>query len=326
MTVNKARKRGSYAPLSAHYYKDDAIDEAGLDAELLYVRGLAFCADVLSDGFISERQLVRFVGVGMLDVISRANRLVDVGLWERVDGGFRVRSWLEWNRSRDEITEYQAKDAARKTRSGGNPPESDPTPPRPPNGVRTESVKESERSPNGIRPRARTPLHSTPLQEKTSPNADASGTTDTKFDEFWSVYPRRVQKQDARKAWSQVLRRKIHPDKVIAGAKRYAQERNGQDPNFTRHPASWLRAGGYDDEPDQTRLAVVGPELRTFDDYRRHAAGEQAARLLRKPYIPEPQPPGDRTHPRQWARDQAVVFVQAHEKQLRAALAHQETA
>lgn len=114
MAVNKVRRNGSYAPLSAHYYKDDAIDEAGEAAELLYVRGLAFCADVLSDGFISDRQLVRFVGVGMTDAPERADMLVKVGLWERADGGYRVRSWLHWNRSRDEITAALADEAARK--------------------------------------------------------------------------------------------------------------------------------------------------------------------------------------------------------------------
>ena len=158
MAVNKIRRNGSYAPLSAHYYKDDAVDEAGLDAELLYVRGLAFCADVLSDGFISDRQLVRFVGVGMTDAMDRAKRLVAVGLWEVVDGGFVVRSWLDWNRSRAEITDYQAKDAARKARSArprtdSDPPDPEP-PPTPPSGVRTESTL--------ARGRARV-LHVTPL-------------------------------------------------------------------------------------------------------------------------------------------------------------------
>ena len=72
------------------------------------------CADVLSDGFISDRQLVRFVGVGMFDATDRAARLVEVGLWERRDGGYSVRSWLDWNRSRDEITAMLADEAARK--------------------------------------------------------------------------------------------------------------------------------------------------------------------------------------------------------------------
>ena len=114
MAVNKIRRNGSYAPLSAHYYKDDAIAEAGEKAELLFVRGLAFCADVLKDGFISDVQLVRFVGVGMRDAQARATRLVDAELWERVDGGYVVRSWEKWNQSLSEIKAKQKADAERK--------------------------------------------------------------------------------------------------------------------------------------------------------------------------------------------------------------------
>lgn len=118
MTVNKIRRNGSYAPLSAHYYKDDAIADAGERAELLYVRGLAFSADVLKDGFISDTQVVRFVGVGMNDAKRRAAKLVELGLWIRDEdaGGYWVSAWNKWNQSVEEIREKQAKDAERKGR------------------------------------------------------------------------------------------------------------------------------------------------------------------------------------------------------------------
>lgn len=117
MPNNRVRRNGSYAPLSARYYKDDAIAEAGEKAELLYVRGLAFCAEMLSDGFISDIQLTRFVGVGLGNVAGRAQVLVAVGLWVRDDerGGYWIRSWQKWNQSREEITEKLREDAARKS-------------------------------------------------------------------------------------------------------------------------------------------------------------------------------------------------------------------
>lgn len=116
MPTNRVRRNGSYAPLSAHYYKDDALAEAGERAELLYVRGLAFSADILKDGFISDVQLARFPGVGMTDVVKRAKRLVEVGLWLRDDerGGYVVRAWDKWNQSLEEIQAKQRQDAARK--------------------------------------------------------------------------------------------------------------------------------------------------------------------------------------------------------------------
>lgn len=122
MAVNQIKRNGSYAPLSAHYYKDDAIADAGPMAELLYVRGLAFCADVLSDGFISETQLARFVGVGIPAVKKHAERLVLVGLWEKAEPGlfggegcgYIVAAWAKWNLTRAEIQEKAKKDAERK--------------------------------------------------------------------------------------------------------------------------------------------------------------------------------------------------------------------
>mgnify|MGYP000900747304 CR=1 FL=1 len=118
---NQTRRKGSYAPLSAHYYKDDAIAQAGEGAELLYVRGLAFCADVLNDGFITDMQLCRFVGVGTPDAQERAERLAAVGLWkrDRKRGGYLVRSWLDWNLSRSDIESRLRQDATRKARGKG---------------------------------------------------------------------------------------------------------------------------------------------------------------------------------------------------------------
>lgn len=113
---NKVRRNGSYAPLSSRYYKDDAIILAGERAELLYVRSLAFCAEVLTDGFISDAQLSRFVGAGLSGIASRAKRLVECELWQRDDerGGYWVVSWLKWNQSRDEIADKLKTDSERK--------------------------------------------------------------------------------------------------------------------------------------------------------------------------------------------------------------------
>lgn len=126
MAVNQVKRNGSYAPLSARYYQDDAVAVAGPMAELLYVRSLAFCASQLSDGFVSDVQLTKFVGIGIPTVKRHAQRLCDVGLWVRVEDdllgggqGYRVSAWLKHNLSRAEIEAKQRKDAERK--AGGRP-------------------------------------------------------------------------------------------------------------------------------------------------------------------------------------------------------------
>ena len=125
MAVNQIKRNGSYAPLSANYYDDDAVIAAGERAEVLFTRGLAFCARNLNDGLITDLQLAR-IGVGLTNVKARAKRLVEVGLWERIEGdlldhdgcGYRVRRWGKWNLTKAEIEAKQKKDAERK--AGGN--------------------------------------------------------------------------------------------------------------------------------------------------------------------------------------------------------------
>lgn len=128
---------GNYAKLSASYYRDDAILEAGERAELLYVRGLAYCSEAMSDGFISDRQLTAVVGIGMRDVTKRASLLVSLGLWSRVEGGYVIRTWLKWNKSAEEIGAALRRDRERKAshESTGTEPDSE----RNPDGIRADS-------------------------------------------------------------------------------------------------------------------------------------------------------------------------------------------
>lgn len=330
MPVNRVKRNGSYAPLSAHYYKDDAIDEAGEAAELLYVRGLAFCADILSDGFISERQLARFVGVGMFDAQERADRLVDVELWDRVQGGYRVRSWLDWNRSREEITDFQKKDADRKRPAGRKDSTGPPT--TPPDGGRTDS----ERNPDGVHTdsgslssagaRARsTNLHSSPTSVATADAVAETKTSAVWFDEFWASWPRKVAKPTARTKYLAAVKKGADPAHInaAAAAQAAAWRTAGKDVQFIPHPATWIGQGRYDDEiedPNQTVLSVV-PDLPTsFEDLRDTADLPRMEQLLGRSFTPRPQPPSDRTPPEQWRHDRAVELIDAHEAAIRDAL------
>lgn len=70
------------------------------------------------------------------------------------------------------------------------------------------------------------------------------------FDEWWPVYPKKVGKDAARRAFHRVLKaRRATVADLMAGAERYAAERMGDDPKFTKHPTSWLNGGHWADEP-----------------------------------------------------------------------------
>lgn len=88
--------------------------------------------------------------------------------------------------------------------------------------------------------------------------ASAGGVADSGFDEFWLAYPRKVGKFNARKAWRQMA--KLRPP-LAAILERLSVLRSS--PQWTKdggqyipHPGTWLRRGGWDDEPEGMRAAT----------------------------------------------------------------------
>lgn len=73
------------------------------------------------------------------------------------------------------------------------------------------------------------------------------------FGAFWLVYPKRRDKQDALKAWTAAIKAGADPQRMITRATEYARERAGQDPKFTKYPATWIRKGCYENEPEPER-------------------------------------------------------------------------
>lgn len=118
MTVSRPKRRGTYAPLAARYYEDEKIMNVGRDAELLYVRSLAFCASSMSDGYMSEPQ-ARSIAGRLRSFCRSSAELLQSGLWRRAsDGrGYVVSAWLKWNPSADDIRAGLEQDAARKRRN-----------------------------------------------------------------------------------------------------------------------------------------------------------------------------------------------------------------
>ena len=87
----------------------------------------------------------------------------------------------------------------------------------------------------------------------------SSSSPDDGFNEFWDLYPRKVGKGAARKAWRAALRKSSRED-ILAGVTLYAILRRDQDPQFTAHPATWLNGERWVDE---TMIDVPEPEPET---------------------------------------------------------------
>lgn len=70
---------------------------------------------------------------------------------------------------------------------------------------------------------------------------------DPNFTEFWTVYPRRVGKGQARRAWKTALS-KTTVESLLSGARRYAELKLGTDPQYIKHPSTWLNGECWEDE------------------------------------------------------------------------------
>jgi hypothetical protein len=114
-------------------------------------------------------------------------------------------------------------------------------------GVTTEAEAEAEAEEEGERGTLpQTPSHdgADEEQKKTTPLYPEA------FERFWSVYPKKVGKREALKAWKQTRKERPQTDELVDRVERLAatddwQEQGGR---YVPNPATWLRRGGWDDE------------------------------------------------------------------------------
>jgi hypothetical protein len=76
------------------------------------------------------------------------------------------------------------------------------------------------------------------------------------FETFWLLYPKKVAKADALKAWKQVLKKKT-ADEMIKLVKAYSESKL-PDQQYIPYPASWLNKGLYE-AVEETPKTVVKP-------------------------------------------------------------------
>lgn len=115
----------------------------------------------------------------------------------------------------------------------------------------------------------RTPceIPSHPLRETFAPRTDQITTPEPKginlsldgqFAEFWELYPKKVAKPAALKAYGNALKRAPH-EQIMRGAEAYREARRGQEPKFTAHPTTWLNQDRWNDEPAPTPIQYPLP-------------------------------------------------------------------
>lgn len=105
------------ARLDTHWHAHSKVLALGLDGMGLHAWGISYCDAELTDGFIPFGALP-----GLLPRVKQAvNRLVELGRWEVVEGGYRVHNYLRYNRSRQQVLTERAEAKQRMNKARSSP-------------------------------------------------------------------------------------------------------------------------------------------------------------------------------------------------------------
>ena len=82
------------------------------------------------------------------------------------------------------------------------------------------------------------------ITKEQQPIKNKQENTDTGFDKFWELYPKRIAKADALKAWNKALKKKT-ANELIGLTKAYSESKL-PDITYIPYPASWLNKELYE--------------------------------------------------------------------------------
>ena len=93
------------------------------------------------------------------------------------------------------------------------------------------------------------------------------------FEEFWKVYPKKVAKADARKAWQQTKTVRPELSKLIMAIQSHCRTEQWMRNSgaFIPYPATWLRGERWEDE-----LTIVLPDVVNEKPWHETASGIEA--------------------------------------------------
>lgn len=191
----------------------------------LWVRLLAIAAE--NDGAIPSPDDLKHVLNARLDhLLTGVEGLISIGLIDRKGNGYEPHNWSKFQYKSDTSTERVHKHREKRNVSE--------TPPD------TEQIQIQKVTPKGV-------------------------LSNGEFDTWWLVYPEKVGKGAARKAWT-AARSKASLETLIEGVRRYIADKP-PDRSYC-HPSKWLNDERWGDQPAPAPVPVArgSPQRRTVHD------------------------------------------------------------
>lgn len=269
-----------WVKLTDTFLGDADINAIGAEAVALYIAGLVHCAGNLTDGTIQAASVRPFAAcVGVADAHTAAKRLVQTGLWEKVYRGgkvvaFRVRNYLKYNKSRDQI-ESDREAGAQRIATWRERKSNAVT-----NGVRTQSRPvpvPSHGSPSVnltvmSQPRVGTDEEAASASTRSKPNAAYSDPDFLRFWKVWSAFDTR-DKLNAWKNWMTRTRQdRIAADDLVRAAEHYAADiaARPRELHVIMHASTFLGPGHrYSDYLEPPKVTPIRPGVAPIPNQRR---------------------------------------------------------
>lgn len=100
----------AWARIDDNFFNHPKVYKAGKDAVLFHIAALCHSNAFLTEGFI-EDAIINLIGKQAFQKhpVGLANKLVEVELWERVNGGYYIHDFLKYNHSKAEIEQIKSK-------------------------------------------------------------------------------------------------------------------------------------------------------------------------------------------------------------------------
>lgn len=271
------------------------LNQFGRDARALrdlYVQMLLYCKETKSDGFVPDDEIGLLVYPDTEKNGRRdAGRLAEVELIERGVRGWVVTGWSQRNSSRAEIERKSAAKArgarlanhrrwhvehgyadpecewcqgrnSDQTTDKNTDPSSDQSSDQSQESDRLGLVKRSDSTETESETESDTETKAHGRQKPAARDSIGSD-DDPDFAAFWSAYPRKEAKGQARTAYrTAVITKKTDPKTIILGAERYADDpkRKAGGRKYTAHPATWLNGERWLEQLDDTSGDDVPPD------------------------------------------------------------------
>jgi hypothetical protein len=120
------------------------------------------------------------------------------------------------------------------------------------------------------------PMTENPTTENPTPKNNiikeeqVKNNTDDLFEEFWTAYPRKLDKAKAFRAFKSALKRASFED-LLAGVLLYRNDPK-RDPEFTKYPATWLNSDAWENTHEPSKDSEAARRATERRDKERAAA------------------------------------------------------